>query len=1159
MANEQITILQSEQNQTEVLIAEDSMVVYVSEVLGVGSSAGLPQGGSDGQSLIKVGSTNYQATWRNLVASDITDFSEAVDDQVSALIQDGTGISWSYDDVNGTLTPTVTIAPFTTSDLAEGSNLYFTDGRADTRIAAAVGVTVQAYSPDLDSLASLSGSGLMVRTGSATYTNRSVQGTSGQITVSNGSGLSGDPTVGLANAGTAGTYGSSTQIPVFTTDAQGRVISVTNTTVSVGTVSLFTVAGSTGTPQLVSGGETMTIAAGSNMTSVASATRTVTIGLVSTPTVEGLIVRQVGDKTGASPVNAQVGTTYNGSDWTPLRPISSYDFYSGDGSGYGAGIKGRISLFAVQASASSYGMDFFVGDGTSLNHALRVGTDRKVGINLGQDSLPAEFLHISNDGALAARFDAYSNNATTSGGINFRKARGTQASSTQTAANDRLGYIAADGWTDSAAWSSSPGMVLLRAQDAFTASAQGTYLTVELTPTSSTTRSEVLRLLGSGFMLLGGGLFPTAKLHIAGTVSASYWGLNGIALRSQQTTYTDTSTTGSGTAGALHSFSASTVTASQATVGSPVTYPSLATVYISGAPTGGANTSITAPYAIQVASGESLFNGVLTNTSTNSNGSIFVTNTSNNSSAGRVVAVVKHTTTFSSTLSGNVPAQLDMAVQTTSSDQVVARFVAGINGNADRTSGYLAFSTASGGTLSEVARFTSANQLGIGITSNITSRLHVVETAGTVYAATISHVGGTVSRNGLLISTSGTSATSVALKVSTATSSDTFQVLADARVGIGITNPSSRLHVGVGAASIIGTVTEAISLTSTTDGAKVALHLGIPEGTNNRRVQLYLDDATGDYGFESTFSTGNPEFVINASTGERFRLSSSMNTFRNVVGNNADLTLRVQQLNTSANVWVAIDRADNVRRNAVQFTTGGVLNWGVGLFRNGGVTQNNFAIGQDDSNYSTAAFIINTSNQVGIGAAPAHLLDVVDVGTSGVASLRVRNTAAGGYASVQIDRVGTSRSSSIRLSTANTADWYIGTLYNSGAAQSALAFAPGTTDTFANSALTILTNKNIGMGINAPTAKVHIMGADATSGNTALLVEDSTGADLFAVRNDGAFAFKGGTIGLAQTGYNISNVVTDRIYDANATTLDEIADVLGTLINDLKTKAIIAA
>lgn len=43
------------------------------------------------------------------------------------------------------------------------------------------------------------------------------------------------------------------------------------------------------------------------------------------------------------------------------------------------------------------------------------------------------------------------------------------------------------------------------------------------------------------------------------------------------------------------------------------------------------------------------------------------------------------------------------------------------------------------------------------------------------------------------------------------------------------------------------------------------------------------------------------------------------------------------------------------------------------------------------------------------------------------------------------------------------------------------------------------------------------------------------------------------------TGWSITNLTTDRVYDANATTLDEIADVLGTLIEDLKNSGLIAA
>jgi hypothetical protein len=60
------------------------------------------------------------------------------------------------------------------------------------------------------------------------------------VNINAGTGLTGggdltaSRTLSLANIGTAGTYGSATQIPVFTTNAQGQVISVTNTTINTG-------------------------------------------------------------------------------------------------------------------------------------------------------------------------------------------------------------------------------------------------------------------------------------------------------------------------------------------------------------------------------------------------------------------------------------------------------------------------------------------------------------------------------------------------------------------------------------------------------------------------------------------------------------------------------------------------------------------------------------------------------------------------------------------------------------------------------------------------------------------------------------------------------------------------------------------------------------
>ena len=70
-------------------------------------------------------------------------------------------------------------------------------------------------------------------------------GSSGNLLVSDGSAwasvaMSGDATLAstgaltLKNTGTAGTYGSASAVPVFVTDAQGRVTGVTNTNIAIG-------------------------------------------------------------------------------------------------------------------------------------------------------------------------------------------------------------------------------------------------------------------------------------------------------------------------------------------------------------------------------------------------------------------------------------------------------------------------------------------------------------------------------------------------------------------------------------------------------------------------------------------------------------------------------------------------------------------------------------------------------------------------------------------------------------------------------------------------------------------------------------------------------------------------------------------------------------
>ncbi|NBQ68323.1 MAG: hypothetical protein EBU46_05615, partial [Nitrosomonadaceae bacterium] len=67
---------------------------------------------------------------------------ERVDDRVAALLQNNTHITWTYNDTNGTLTPTLSGVPTTTDDLPEGEdNLYLTVARVRAALSAVAPIT----------------------------------------------------------------------------------------------------------------------------------------------------------------------------------------------------------------------------------------------------------------------------------------------------------------------------------------------------------------------------------------------------------------------------------------------------------------------------------------------------------------------------------------------------------------------------------------------------------------------------------------------------------------------------------------------------------------------------------------------------------------------------------------------------------------------------------------------------------------------------------------------------------------------------------------------------------------------------------------------------------------------------------------------------------
>ena len=144
----------------------------------------------------------------------------------------GTGITVNADNI------AVNMGAFSTTDLAEGANLYFTSARANSAIDAYL----------------VGGNGL-------TYS-------SGTFAVGAGTGITVNAdnvalTSGIITTG-AKTYGTASDVPAITVDTYGRVTSISNTSISitVSQVSDFTSAANTAIDARVSGGNGLTYSGG---------------------------------------------------------------------------------------------------------------------------------------------------------------------------------------------------------------------------------------------------------------------------------------------------------------------------------------------------------------------------------------------------------------------------------------------------------------------------------------------------------------------------------------------------------------------------------------------------------------------------------------------------------------------------------------------------------------------------------------------------------------------------------------------------------------------------------------------------------------------------------------------------------------------------------
>jgi hypothetical protein len=199
-------------------------------------------------------------TFRALVAADlpshthtaanVTDFSEAVDARVSALVQNTSSLSWSYNDVGNTLSATVSLSPFSTTNLAEGTNLYYTNTRVYNKAKTVVlgGSGISATSNDGAETVTLALDFTEFNTDSITQgttnlflTDEKVQDVVGAMTVNSAEierTYIDEPnnTISFSlatTAVTAGAYGSGSQVATFTVDSKGRLTAAANSSISI--------------------------------------------------------------------------------------------------------------------------------------------------------------------------------------------------------------------------------------------------------------------------------------------------------------------------------------------------------------------------------------------------------------------------------------------------------------------------------------------------------------------------------------------------------------------------------------------------------------------------------------------------------------------------------------------------------------------------------------------------------------------------------------------------------------------------------------------------------------------------------------------------------------------------------------------------------------
>lgn len=290
--------------------------------------------------------------------------------------------------------------------------------------------------------------------------------------------------------------------------------------------------------------------------------------------------------------NWDADTTYKAGDWFTFRGSSYLVLRACKGQIPTKNAQGEPNAYyAVFAMSGAPGIVpvgvYLPTSGGTITGNLHIGTDVDPFATVGSRLL------VGRSGASNALTLAVYGAATYSNSVRGYAAGGTESIPVATPTSSALLNIAGSGHSGAAWVEGTKVAIILGSSETWSTTAQGTNIAFYTTRIGTTTLVQHARFDDVGRMDIG----VTAK-------SMPAWGVSGALLLVRNTTITDTTSSGAVAAAVGSTFQAPALAASNATV-----FADAATLYLPGAPTEGANVTITRPHTLWIDNGSFRLDG----------------------------------------------------------------------------------------------------------------------------------------------------------------------------------------------------------------------------------------------------------------------------------------------------------------------------------------------------------------------------------------------------------------------------------------------------------------------------------------------------------------------------------------------------------------------